>query len=86
MVTYANLSTYAEKMLVHENAVVRIRDDMPLDAAALDADVLLHAGDSTMKQGFYLALVLIVACGQTQGQFVEFPFVRASYFVAAWHQ
>jgi len=32
---FANLSTYAEKMLVHENAVVKVRDDMPLDAAAL---------------------------------------------------
>ena len=32
---FANLSSYAEKMLVHENAVVRIREDMPLDAAAL---------------------------------------------------
>ena len=26
---------YAEKMLLHENAVVKIRDDMPLDKAAL---------------------------------------------------
>ena len=32
---FANLSSYAEKMLVHENAVVAIRKDMPLDAAAL---------------------------------------------------
>ncbi len=32
---FANLSSYAEKMLVHENAVVRIREDMPPDAAAL---------------------------------------------------
>src|SRR5918996_6305898 len=33
--TFANLSSYAEQMLVHENAVVKIRDDMPLDRAAL---------------------------------------------------
>ncbi len=32
---FANLSAYAEKMLVHENALVKIRDDMPLDRAAL---------------------------------------------------
>ncbi len=32
---FANLSTYAEKMLVHENAVVKVRDDMPFAAAAL---------------------------------------------------
>jgi S-(hydroxymethyl)glutathione dehydrogenase / alcohol dehydrogenase len=33
--TFLNLSSFAEQMLVHENAVVKIRDDMPLDRAAL---------------------------------------------------
>src|SRR5438128_11673098 len=33
--TFTNLSSYAEMMLVHENAVVKIRDDFPLDRAAL---------------------------------------------------
>ena len=33
--TFTNLSSYAEMMLVHENAVVKIRDDLPLDRAAL---------------------------------------------------
>jgi S-(hydroxymethyl)glutathione dehydrogenase/alcohol dehydrogenase len=32
---FANLSSYAEKMLVHENGVVRVRDDMPFEQAAL---------------------------------------------------
>ncbi len=32
---FVNLSAYAEKMLVHENAIVKIDDDMPLDRAAL---------------------------------------------------
>src|SRR6185312_15962817 len=32
---FANLSGYAERMLVHSNAIVKIRDDMPLDRAAL---------------------------------------------------
>lgn len=32
---FLNLSSYAEKMLVHENAIVKIRPDMPLDRAAL---------------------------------------------------
>lgn len=32
---FYHLSSFAEKMLVHENAVVRIREDMPLDRAAL---------------------------------------------------
>ena len=33
--TGMNLSAFAEQMLVHENAVVKIRKDMPLDRAAL---------------------------------------------------
>jgi S-(hydroxymethyl)glutathione dehydrogenase/alcohol dehydrogenase len=32
---FADLSTYAEKMLVHENALVKITHDIPLDRAAL---------------------------------------------------
>jgi S-(hydroxymethyl)glutathione dehydrogenase / alcohol dehydrogenase len=33
--TFTNLSSYAETMLVHEHAVVKIADDFPLDVAAL---------------------------------------------------
>jgi len=32
---FLNLSSYAEQMLVHEHAIAKIRDDMPLDRAAL---------------------------------------------------
>lgn len=32
---YLNLSSFAEMMLVHENAIVKVRPDMPLDRAAL---------------------------------------------------
>ncbi len=32
---YLNLSSFAEQMLVHEHALVKIRPDMPLDLAAL---------------------------------------------------
>jgi S-(hydroxymethyl)glutathione dehydrogenase/alcohol dehydrogenase len=32
---FADLSSFAEMMIVHENATVKIRDDMPLDRAAL---------------------------------------------------
>jgi S-(hydroxymethyl)glutathione dehydrogenase/alcohol dehydrogenase len=35
MPQFANLSAYAEQMLVHEHALVAIRRDMPLDRAAL---------------------------------------------------
>jgi S-(hydroxymethyl)glutathione dehydrogenase/alcohol dehydrogenase len=32
---FANMASFAEMMLVHEHGVVKIRDDMPLDRAAL---------------------------------------------------
>ena len=32
---FLNLSSFAEQMLVHEHAVVKIREDMPMDRAAL---------------------------------------------------
>src|SRR5207249_6230939 len=32
---FANRSAYAEKMLVHESGLVKVRDDMPLDRGAL---------------------------------------------------
>jgi S-(hydroxymethyl)glutathione dehydrogenase/alcohol dehydrogenase len=32
---FAHLSAFAEEMLVHENALVKIREEMPLDRAAL---------------------------------------------------
>ncbi|WP_430420276.1 Zn-dependent alcohol dehydrogenase [Phenylobacterium sp.] len=35
MLQYLNLSSFAEQMLIHENACVSIRKDMPLDRAAL---------------------------------------------------
>jgi len=35
MFQFANLSSFAEQMLAHEHAMVKIRDDMPLDRAAL---------------------------------------------------
>jgi len=35
IVQFAHLSAFAERMLVHENALVRIRSDVPLDRVAL---------------------------------------------------
>lgn len=35
MFQFADLSSFAEQMLVHEHAIVKIREDMPLDRAAL---------------------------------------------------
>src|SRR5207237_8347762 len=35
IVQFVHLSAFAERMLVHENALVRIRPDVPLDRVAL---------------------------------------------------
>lgn len=35
MMQFANLGSFAEQMLVHEHALVKIRDDMPMDRAAV---------------------------------------------------
>ena len=35
LMQFAHLSSFAEQMLLHENAVVKIRDEMPLEQAAL---------------------------------------------------
>ena len=32
---FLDLSSYAEQMLVHEHALVKVREEMPLDRAAL---------------------------------------------------
>ena len=42
---FLNLSSFAEQMLVHEHAITKIRDDMPLDRAALIGCVV-NAKDS----------------------------------------
>lgn len=62
---YLNLSTFAEQMLVHENAVVKIRRDMPLDLAALlGCGVLTGYGSvvhsASMEPG---TTVAVLGCG-----------------------
>src|SRR5436853_244582 len=45
---FLNLSSFAEQMLVHENAIVKIRKEMPLDLAALiDGGVVKQVRDLT---------------------------------------
>ena len=59
---FANLSAFAEYMLVSENAIVKIRPEMPLDRAALthqpDPDALgravLHVGSDFPAVGAFL--------------------------------
>lgn len=62
---FVGLATYAEKMLVHENAVVKIPDDVPLDRAALlGCGVLTGMGaalnTAQVKPG---STVAVLGCG-----------------------
>ena len=63
--TFLNLSSFGEQMLVHENAVVKIRRDMPLDKAALIGCGVITgfgAATNTAKVGWG-ETVAIIGCG-----------------------
>ncbi|MGA8194912.1 MAG: Zn-dependent alcohol dehydrogenase [Acetobacteraceae bacterium] len=62
---FANLSAFAENMLVHEHAVVKVRDDVPLDRCALvgcgvmtGVGAVFHA--AKVEPG---ATVAVIGCG-----------------------
>jgi len=62
---YYNLSAFAEQMLIHEHALVKIREDMPLDRAALIGcavvtgfGAVIHTAD--IRVG---STVAIIGCG-----------------------
>ena len=62
LATFLNLSAFAERMLVHENACVAISRDMPLDRAALlGCAVITGAGavfnDSRVRPGESVAVI-----------------------------
>jgi S-(hydroxymethyl)glutathione dehydrogenase/alcohol dehydrogenase len=62
---FLNLSSFAEQMLIHENACVKIRKDMPLDRAALiGCSVMTGVGavihTSNVRPG---ETVAVVGCG-----------------------
>jgi len=48
---FLNLSSFAEQMLVHENAIVKIRKDMPLELAALTSCGVPTGFGSAVKAG-----------------------------------
>jgi len=65
MVQFANLSSFAEQMLIHEHACVAIRPDMPLDRAALiGCGVMTGVGavihTSNVRPG---ETVAVIGCG-----------------------
>jgi S-(hydroxymethyl)glutathione dehydrogenase/alcohol dehydrogenase len=62
---FSNLSSFAEQMLVHENALVKVRQDVPLDRAALvgcgvltGVGAVVHA--AKVKPG---STVVVIGCG-----------------------
>lgn len=62
---FSNLSSFAEQMLVHENALVKIRPDIPLDRASLvgcgvltGVGAVIHA--AKVKPG---STVAVIGCG-----------------------
>ena len=63
--TFVNLSAFAEQMLVHENALVKIRKDMPLDRAAVIGCAIVTgfgavANSAQVKPG---ETVAVIGCG-----------------------
>lgn len=60
-----NLGAFAEEMLVHENALVKIREDMPLDRAALIGCGVLTGTGSVFRTAQVPpgATVAVIGCG-----------------------
>ena len=62
---FLNLATWAEKMLVHENSLVKIDEDLPLDRAALiSCGVLTGMGAALRTSGLQAGqTVAVFGCG-----------------------
>jgi S-(hydroxymethyl)glutathione dehydrogenase / alcohol dehydrogenase len=62
---FINISSYAEKMLLHENSLVRIDPDLPLDRAALvGCGVLTGVGAALRSSGLQAGqTVAVFGCG-----------------------
>ena len=62
---FANIGSYAERMLLHENSVVKIDDDLPLDRAALvGCGVLTGVGAALRTSGLEAGQsVAVFGCG-----------------------
>jgi S-(hydroxymethyl)glutathione dehydrogenase/alcohol dehydrogenase len=63
--TFMNLSSFAEQMLVHENAIVKIRPDMPLDRACLVGCAVMTGYGSVVNTAKVQPgdKVAVIACG-----------------------
>lgn len=63
--TFVNMSSFAEQMLVHENAIVKIQKEMPLDRAALiGCGVITGFGAAVNTAGVRFGdTVAVIGCG-----------------------
>lgn len=63
--TFMNLSSFAEQMLVHENALVKVREDMPLDRASLVGCAVMTGYGSVVNAAKVGPgdTVAVIACG-----------------------
>ncbi len=75
-----NLSSFAEQMLVHENALVKIRKDMPLDRAALiGCGVVTGFGAAVNTAGVRMGeTVAVVGCGGVGMAAIEGAYVAGA--------
>src|SRR5690348_11966491 len=62
---FLNLSSFAEQMLVHENAIVKIRQDMPLELAALIGCGVITGYGAVVNTAKVTAgeSVVVIGCG-----------------------
>jgi S-(hydroxymethyl)glutathione dehydrogenase/alcohol dehydrogenase len=62
---FAHLSSFAERMLVHENAVVKIRPDVPLDVVALIGCAVITGVGAVLRTAKVEAgsNVAVIGCG-----------------------
>ena len=75
-----NLSSFAEQMLVHENALVKIRKDMPLDKAALiGCGVITGFGAAVNTAAVRMGeTVAVVGCGGVGMAAIEGAYVAGA--------
>ena len=75
-----NLSSFAEQMLVHENALVKIRKDMPFDRAALiGCGVITGFGAAVNTAGVRMGeTVAVVGCGGVGMAAIEGAYVAGA--------
>ena len=83
--TFMNLSSFAEQMLVHENAIVKIRNDMPLDRAALVGCAVMTGYGSVVNTARVQPgeTVAVIGCGGVGMAAVNSAFIAGAERIIA---